>query len=165
MKKLVIINGPTAVGKSTIIFLLRQKLKNYVFVDRAYVKQMLRPLSKKLRKELSTYVSLFLIKEAMKEKKNILTQEMSSEAIKKDAQKYNYHIFDFSLICSLDTALKRDKKRGGKTKAGTISKIYKKFENNTNLKNKINTELLSPNKVVDLIIQQLNTSKSPQNSS
>ncbi len=59
MKKLIIINGPTAAGKSTTIALLRPKLKNYVFVDRAYMKQMLRPLSKKLRKELR-YLFSFL---------------------------------------------------------------------------------------------------------
>lgn len=156
MKKIIIINGPTAVGKSTTIALLRQKLKNYVFVDRAYIKQMLRPLSKELRRELSNYVSLFLIKQAMKEKKNVLTQEMSSEVLKKAVQKYGYIIKEFSLTCSLFTSLKRDKERGGKTTVGTIKEIHKKFEtkvNNTPFT--INTERYTPKEIQKIILTEI----------
>lgn len=156
MKKLIIINGPTAVGKSTTLTLLRPKLKNYVFVDRAYIKQMLRPLSKKLRKELSNYISLFLIKKLMKEKKNILTQEMNSDLLVKDALKYKYAIKEFSLTCSLPTALKRDKERGGKTRVGTIRKVHKKFEKRQTIQPfLINTEENSSQQTLKIILTEI----------
>lgn len=156
MKKLIIINGPTAVGKSTIIALLHPKLKNYVFVDRAYMKQMLKPLSKKLRKELSTYISLVLITEAMKRKKNILTQEINSKHLIKYAKKYDYALKEFFLTCSLSVAFKRDKKRGTNTKIGTIRKIHKNVNNKIrNSAFSINTEQYNPQQTLKIIPKRI----------
>jgi cytidylate kinase len=156
MKKLIIINGPPASGKSTTLALLRPKLKNYVFVDRAYIKQMLKPLSKKLRKELSSHVSRFLITEAMKQKKNILTQEMCFDFFLKDALKYEYKIHEFSLYCTFLTALKRDKERSGKAKVGTIRKIHKKFRDKQPVASLvINTEENSPEKILKIMLKEI----------
>ncbi len=92
----------------------------------------------------------------MKEKKNILTQEMGLEFLKKDVKKYGYRVKEFSLTCSLPISLKRDKKRGGKTKLGTIRKIHKKFEKRQTTQHfLINTEKNSLQQTIKTILTEI----------
>lgn len=118
MSNLILIHGPFASGKSTLCKQLLKKLKGYAFVDRAYLKQMLKPCDKQDARLVANKTSQFMVEELMKLKKNILVQEQSRHNLKKVINKLgkSYTVHSFYLTCGLKTAIKRDrlqKKKSG----------------------------------------------------
>ena len=89
MPKLINITGPIAVGKSTVCASLKKELKNYAFVDRAYLKEMLKPIGKPLAKKIADKTTIFIIKQLMKENKNILVHEQSIVILKEKLKRYS----------------------------------------------------------------------------
>ena len=73
-----------ASGKSTIANKLEKLFKDYHFVDRAYIKNiMLKKLDREMAKNLSKNATFLIIGELMKSKQNIMLQEMRAPQIKK----------------------------------------------------------------------------------
>lgn len=113
MPKLIIINGPIASGKTTICNRLLKKLTNFAFVDRAYLKDMLKNSGREDAKIIADKTAAFIITELIKFKKDILVQEYDLSILQKIIKKYgrNYEMHSFFLHCNLDSAIARDKKR------------------------------------------------------
>ena len=131
--KIITINGPMASGKSTISNKLNEKLKNYTFVDRAYIKDIilgkLREKNPDLARKISKETTFYIMKHLMKNKQNILVQELKSKSIKKHLKNElkGYKIISIYLDCSLKTAQKRDKTRKTKYKRPlTVKEMHKK---------------------------------------
>ncbi len=129
MPILINIHGPTASGKSTIITNLQRYLPSYAFVDRAYMKKMLQPSGKDLAKEISNKTTIFILKELMKSKKNIIVQEVGPTFLKKHLSKElkGYGFYSFYLLVSISTALRRAKQRKKKTIEVQLRKIHAKL--------------------------------------
>jgi len=114
---ILIVHGPMAAGKSTITSQLEKELDDFLFVDRAYIKNVM--LSKlkdrELAKELSKKTVYLIMKGLMQQRKNIMLQEQRAPSVKKklekDIKKYRYRVISFYLQCSVETAKKRDVKR------------------------------------------------------
>ena len=117
MKTLINLTGPIAVGKTTMMNLLRKELKDYIFVDRAHMKDMLKPLEKKYRKKIADESALYVTKELMKRKKNILIYEQNTSDLKRKLRNFSkgYKIYGFFLKCNVELAIKRDMKREKKS--------------------------------------------------
>ena len=116
MNQIITINGPMASGKSTLSAELNKRLKDYVFVDRAYIKDIMlrkvRDNDKKIAKQLSKEAAHVLIRGLMQNRKNIIVQELMPSSIMKhhakELKKYKYRIKPVFLECSLKEALRRD---------------------------------------------------------
>ncbi len=128
MPNLILIHGPIASGKSTLCKQLLKQLKGYAFVDRAYLKQMLKPCGKQDAKIIANKTTMFMVEELMKLKKNILVQEQSRSNLKKVTNKFgvNYGVYSVYLTYDLKKAIKRDRLR--KKKAGDIKTIKKNYQ-------------------------------------
>ena len=161
--KIVIIHGPMASGKSTITNKLEKILKNYLFIDRAYIKNVMlkgledRDIAKKLSKEATFLIMAGLIKL----RKNMILQEMRAPQIKKhfekEIKKYGYLINAFYLDCSLETAQKRDLKRQRRyVRPEVVEEMHKKHAYPDKEDIIINTEHISINKAVNIILKELN---------
>jgi len=126
MSKLILIDGPTASGKSSTCYALRKKLKNFAFVDREAIKRLLKHSGRNDARILANKTVDFLIKNLMQLNKNILVQERNSDDLKKTIKKYGrkYKIYSFHLKCSLDEAVKRDIKRGDNTRFSIIKRDH-----------------------------------------
>ena len=157
MPKLVIIHGPTATGKSTISTLLVEKLTDFGFVDRAYIKNMLKRIGKPIAKRISDDASIFIIKELMIIKKNIFVQELGIEKIQSALIDVcqDYEFYSFYLQCSLPVAIERDNIRDKKT--GTIEQIRLMHEHIRPSKQDtiIDTEKNSVQECVNLILSKI----------
>ncbi len=159
-----------ASGKSTIINELLQSkfFKRYVFIDTAYLKDiMLKYVKKKDRKlaiETTKKAMIIIFRKIMPKKFNILTQEISSNFInksfKKEIKKYNYKIKSFYLDCSFETAkkrwIKRETAKYVKLNHAHFEKMHKKHARIDNRDCIINTEKNSPKKAAALIIKEIN---------
>ena len=129
---LLLINGPMGSGKSTLTKELDQRLADYTFIDRAYIKDvMLRRLKKEnrpLAKQLSQEATLHLARGLMPLQKNILIQEVSPYTLQLHLgslmQAHNYRLRSFFLTCSLDTSQRRVWERGGQYTAERVKEIY-----------------------------------------
>ncbi|MBS3147816.1 AAA family ATPase [Candidatus Woesearchaeota archaeon] len=114
---IAIVHGPMAAGKSTVTRELDENLKDFIFVDRAYIKNvMLAKLDdRELAKELSQDAVNLIMTGLMKLKKNMLLQETRAPSIKKswrkEIKKYGYNVKSFYLHCTLETAQLRDIQR------------------------------------------------------
>lgn len=127
MKLLVNINGPMAIGKSTLTTLIWRELKNWPFVDRPMIKRGLKPAPNNIHKKLSKKATFELIKYLMKEENvnGILVAEMNAEHIVRDIGKEmkeaDYELLSFRLVCSVEEAerreIERQKNRGKDTHA------------------------------------------------
>lgn len=158
MPKIIILRGPMASGKSTTIDILDKKLKDYVYINREYIKsKMLKKMPRKYARKISKRALWTLLKEVMKLKKNILVQELSKSNLNKKLGKYindyNYKIKSFYLTCSVETAIKRDKQRSKKMRARTVKIVH------SNSKPEkadliIDTEDNSLNKTVSIILKE-----------
>jgi predicted ABC-type ATPase len=113
MPKLIIIHGPTCVGKSTLSHGVFKKLKGFAFVDRAYIKSMLRPCGNPGAKNVIRKATHLMVRELMKLKKDILIQEQSRSSLKLIIDRYgkDYEIISFFLTSDLKTSIQRAKSR------------------------------------------------------
>jgi len=110
MKKLILLSGRPASGKSTAFKTLKKhkKLNNWIIVDHPLIK-------KEYGKEEGKIKLNEALKEAMKTGKNILTEETSRKSLNKylsyHLRKYNYEIIVFQFTVGLETAIKREAER------------------------------------------------------
>lgn len=157
MPKLILIHGPIASGKTTITQQLLTKLKDYAFIDRAYIKDMLKPSGKNDAKIIADKVVILALQELMKLNKNILVQERNTDELRIPINNYGkkYNIYSFYLECSLDEAIKRDQLRI--KKSGNINQINDSYNKVKPNKDDIiiNTQNNSINKCVQDILRKI----------
>jgi len=112
MPTLILVYGPIASRKSSICSRLLKKRK-FTFVDRANMKEMLKPIGKEEAKEIADKTTIFMVKELMKQKKDILVQEQNRKNLQKAVNDYGkgYKTYSFFLKCRYETAIARDKLR------------------------------------------------------
>ena len=128
---ILIIRGPMASGKSTVCKILDEKLQDFLFLDRAYVKNtMLKKMSnKELARKISKTAVYAMMQELMSEKYNLLLQEQSTLSVQKEfaefIEKYNYKVVSIFLTCDVETAIKRDWKRGRKTRVNLVKEMHR----------------------------------------
>jgi len=158
MNKIILLNGVMAGGKSTIFESLKEKLPNYVFIDRAYFKDnILKGVKKEnpaLAKQISKETVYNIARPLMKEGYNLVMPEIvknSAEKFLKDELK-NYEINSYFLTCSLEEAKKRDRKRQNHSiRDDVVEKNY-----NSQKPNEgdiiINTEEKSIEEVLEIIL-------------
>ena len=162
MKLLININGPMAIGKSTLTTKIWRHLKNWPFVDRPMIKRGLKPLGGALSKEISKKATYEIIKDLMKidETPGIIVAELDPEIINKkigkEMKKYGYKLLPFRLICSVKEAEKREiqrqKERGGlKPILSHLRKIHSEFKHPHNFEVIIDTEKNSVDKSFKLM--------------
>jgi len=166
MNKIIIIHGAMASGKSTITSKLNEILKDYIFVDKAYIKDtMLKKVkiqNPKLAKEISREAIFLITKRLMEKKKNIILQETRKEsveaALSKEIKKHKYKLFSFYLDITLDASHKRDKKRRadqGKRKSKNVEKMFKLHAYPSKDDIIINTEKLTIRQTINKILKEL----------
>jgi|SRR3989344_156001 len=163
---ILIIHGGMASGKSTITKALekRLKLRKFVFIDRAYIKDIMlhhvRIEKVKLARSLSKSAVFSLVKELMPYKYNVLLQEERAPSIKKHLgkyiKKYNYRIKSFYFQCSLKTAQKRNLNRN---KSPVSFSFLKQMHEEHGYADKediiIDTEKNNISKTIKLILNEL----------
>jgi adenylylsulfate kinase-like enzyme len=157
MPKLINITGPIAAGKSTVCGLLRKELRSFAFVDRAYLKDMLKPAGKPDAKKIANDATIFIIKELMKKRKNILVQEQSIGRLKSKLRRYskNYKFYSFFLSCGLEKTIKRDIKRAKESgNPEHIERIHRKVQPSKD-DFVIDTEKCSAKETLMLILKNL----------
>jgi len=157
MPKILNLNGPMAAGKTTITEILHKKLKTYSYVDRSHIKKKLKPSGRNNARKISKKASYLLIKELMKLKKNILTQEVNPTDLKKKLRPYfkDYNLKSFYIYCKLDTAIKRDIKRTKKTRSHLVRIIHSRYNGPEKGEIPINTDEMSVKQSVDLILKEI----------
>jgi adenylylsulfate kinase-like enzyme len=131
MPKLILIHGPIASGKSTLSKALLNELKRFAFVDRAYMKRMLKPIGKPEAKAITNKAIKLIVAELMKLKKDILVQEQSRTSLKTVISKYgkSYKIYSFFLKCDLKKSIDRDKLREkSSSDVKQISSMYERIQ-------------------------------------
>lgn len=167
--KLIIINGPPGVGKSTVaeklhkavslsylleIDALRRNISNY----REQVKES---------RELSYYVSLAIVEACFSAGSDVIIDKAISNSTVMDrffqvAKKYNANTYEFILNASKELVVKRAENRGYRT-GGLLTpeKVERWWEDTQEYIKKrplaivVNTETLSQNEVYKYIIDKL----------
>lgn len=158
--KLVILRGRPASGKSTAWHALKKKrdLKSWKFIDHVSLKN-------KLGKEPGKQALMSELKEAMREKQNILIEEMSEKTLKKYIgyylKKFNYKIITFQFFVSTKTAYKRDIQRAKEKwhpKIGRklIKEMHDLHDKRVDPKGVlVDTDKLNKKQVIDLIVKKI----------
>ena len=165
--KLVILRGRPASGKSTAFANLKKQkeMKNWVFIDHPALKGVYARSSVYRYKEVAKF-SLFAILEIfMKEKRNIVIEEMSRETLNKYIGKkiknYKYKFIVFQFTVKTRTGISRDIKRvknpkHSHTKRVNIPELHKmhdeRFDKNAVL---VDTNKLNKSQVVELILKKI----------
>jgi len=94
----------------------KKQFKNWVLIDHPELKNWFKHVDDKKARKRALFA---IMKQIMKEKKNILLEEMSEKTLRKyinyHIKKYNYKIITFQFTVGLKEAHKRDIQR---TKAG-----------------------------------------------
>ena len=129
-KKLIIIRGPIAAGKTTLVGSLKNKLKNASAVDYDVFKVMIdhtKPSS--WRRQTAFRCAAFLINEIMKKGRAIIVDTHATNrnqylALKKIAKQNGYSLFSFLLYPPLDFCFKLN---AGREIPGIKYKIGKKI--------------------------------------
>ncbi len=161
MKKIVIVRGKIASGKSTISSELTKVLPGWVYVDMWKIKEMFEPLKLKNRKpsnSISKDTMFFIIERIMKDLGlNIVIQESRQETVnrylKKDLKKHGYKIYSFYLDIDLKTALRRNIEREKKT---MLKKYFLEDKSKPDEKDiVINTNNNSIKQVINLILKEI----------
>jgi len=105
------ISGPIAAGKSTVCGHLLEHLSGYAFVDKAYLKNALKPIGKDEAKKIAAEACSLMVDRLMEAGKNILVHELSMKNLGETVKKYDYECCCFYLKCSPETSVKRDEAR------------------------------------------------------
>ncbi|MBU0907899.1 MAG: AAA family ATPase [Nanoarchaeota archaeon] len=157
MPTLINIHGPIASGKSTTCDALRKKLKDFAFVDHAYIKRMLSPIGRTNAKKIFGEATIFILKELMKLRKDILVQERNPIKLKKRLKTFlkGYHVHSFYLSCSLNEALRRDKSREKRPSPAKKIKENHQMSKPTKHDVIIDTEKYPLEKITNIILKQI----------
>lgn len=159
MPKLILIYGPMAVGKSTTINALLLSLDGWVFLDRAYFKEMLSSLGRPEAKRIARKIMPILFDEVFESKKNILTQEVLpswlQEKFKEKMETLGYEVFSFYLFCTKEVALKREiqrrEQKGKEPRLQILEEVLEKHPEPTENDVTIDTEKYSTQEIVKVI--------------
>jgi cytidylate kinase len=173
-RKIVVIDGMTASGKSTTSYNLARQLPGWVFLDVWRIKDMFEPIgysSSLDRKEAGVLAEIAkeetmrLAKEVMrKTRRNIILQELTVEFVKKklgrELKKQGYGLFSVQLRVPLGHAVKRDKKRGKPTLGVGSSWTEEKWDEKVDRKIKkgdlvVDTSRAKPDAVVKMILKHI----------
>jgi adenylylsulfate kinase-like enzyme len=156
MAKIIVIHGPMGSGKSTIISKLKEKLPDFVVVDRAYIKDtMLKNLKKKdpeFVKKLSADAMFFMAKRLLKKGYNLILQEIREPAVKKNLGE-SHDIKSFYLHCTVEEAKKRDAQRQNKQRPGTVELMHSRHAYSDKNDVQIDTEKKSVDETVKIILK------------
>jgi len=165
--KFVVLRGRPTSGKSTAFDNLKKKkeLSGWVFIDHPKIKSMFNGLPDKEKKEIQKKALFGLVKEVMKNKKNIIMEETSRKNLEKNIgnylKKYGYKVIIFQFTVSTKRAYNRDKTRVANSKHShntslDIKRLYKfhdeRFDKNALL---VDTNKLGKRKVVEFILEKL----------
>lgn len=167
-RKIVVLRGYLAAGKSTTFNNLKKnkKMKDWVFLDFPVIRKMYNNFNEGIQINLADLTFFNIIKELLKTRKNILTQETSEERLikelGKEIKKNNYEVDIIVLTISKETSLKRDTDR--RKKKGIKSRTKKEVYDNYNKRVKklsdgklyIDTEKLSEKQVINKIMEKIN---------
>jgi hemoglobin-like flavoprotein len=171
--KIVFLKGGSNTGKSTAFRNLKKlkekgKLKNWVLIDHTELKDWFKKVENK--NELQKLALFSVIKESMKQGKNILLEEMSKKTAKKYLKnyitKYKYELITFEFVVdnfeiSYLRDLQRVRNKEDKNQRKTLGKKFIE-ENHKMHKNKldrdcifVNTTKLGKRQVVNLIVKKI----------
>ncbi len=155
--KLILLRGTPGSGKSTTFRNLKKHndTKKWIFINHPKIK-------KKYGKESAKELLFLKIKENMKNRKNIIFEEMLHKTVKeklsREMKKYGYKLKIFQFKISLETSIKRDKQRA-KSKKDLIKNIKELYNWHEKSRDKnailVNTERLNEGEVIKLIIGKL----------
>jgi len=171
--KIVFLKGGSNTGKSTAFRNLKKLRKNaqmndWVFIDSTEFKSWFNYLEDK--RELQKTSLFVLIKQIMKNKKNIILEEMSAKTtrkhVKNQIKKYNYQLITFEFVVdNVETAYLRDIKRiKSKEDRNQIKALGRRFISDSHKNHQmkldkgcifVNTTKLGKKQVVDFILTKL----------
>jgi len=169
MPKIVMLRGPMATGKSTAYATLKKhpKMKNWAFVDFPAIKRMFENLGDTNRRKYGKKAYIATLKEVMKTKRNIITEEFWEEGLKKPLRyylkKYNYRFVTFQFEAKLDHThhrnIQRRKVRGlkprPKKEMKTSIDAHKTTQKPTGKFIPVNTSELNQKQTVNFILKHL----------
>jgi len=167
-RKIVVLRGYLAAGKSTTFNNLKKnkKMKDWVFLDFPAIRKLYNNFNIKTQISLADMTFFNIMRELLKTRKNILTQETSNERLIKELgeeiKKNNYNVDIIVLTISKETSLKRDTERRNKKgiKLRTKKEVYENYNKRIKklLDGKIylDTEKNSEKQIVDKIIKRIN---------
>lgn len=159
MKKLVIIDGPKAVGKSTIYNILTKTLKDFCFVSPSVFSNSFKIVETIERRKLKKKISFILIEDLIHLNQNILVEAISpSSVIKRFHGNSNasYIIISIYLVCSINEAIRRDIEREKLTMTEDVIKSHLNFLPYENYEITINTEKYTIEEIIKIIIDYIN---------
>ncbi|OGN27933.1 MAG: hypothetical protein A3A33_04190 [Candidatus Yanofskybacteria bacterium RIFCSPLOWO2_01_FULL_49_25] len=157
----IILRGPIGVGKSTIAEELKEELSDgWVHLDIDKLKHVISKDSSKLRTTIAHNVALYFLEQLIKNRFNVIVEEIFKEKIYRDAQdllgRYNYKILKVFLTTPVDVSIERDKNRKNKTRG---EKVVTDFHNQIKPLGEdltIDTSKHSLEEAAELILKALN---------
>jgi len=164
--KIVILRGAPATGKTTALNNLRKhkEMNNWIIIDFNKLKRQFEHLGDKKRKAYGKQALFSILKILMAQKENIIFDEMSGEAIRKNfkyyIKKYNYNLIVFEFAAKVKIAIKREahrrKIRGKKAQSNWIKQTHKEriklLEKNSIT---IDTTNLNQKQIVNFILKNI----------
>jgi len=163
-RKIVVLRGYMASGKSTTLanLKLRKKMRDWIFIDFEKIREMFNN-NEKTRIEYADRAFFAILKEMIKTKRNIITQETSEEMLRKnigsEIKKYKYQIEVIALTISPETSYLRvaERRRARGIKPRPRKEVYESHKNRQETLSKekvfINTENLTKEQVVDAVLK------------
>ena len=155
----IIIRGPAGAGKSTIAKILKKKINNSIHLDIDKFKHIISQDSNLIRTKISHNVGIFFINQLIKEKFNIIIEEIFREGyynqVKDLLEKKSYKVVPVFLKSPLKKLKERDKSRKVKTKGEKV--ITKLHEEIKPLKNElvIDSSKNNKNNIVQIILKEI----------
>ena len=127
----IIIRGPAGTGKSEISNQLKQDIPNLIHLDIDIFKHILSKESSNVRSEIAHNVGSFFLKQLIKNKFNIVVEEIFREGYYLEVirllEKSRYKVIKIFLTASKEVLINRDKKRTKNKGVEIISKLQKEI--------------------------------------